>query len=369
MPNALSRADFCRASLTGLIGLAACRKPEASAGQKVTGGTVTSSQLTAEIHAPPATPDASAAPATDGVPKRKLGSTGELVSMLGLGGAHIGQKSLSDAEAIQIMHEAIEGGLTFFDNCWDYNEGASQDRMGKALRDGYRQKVFLMTKLDGRTATAANGQLEQSLKQLQTDVIDLVQVHEVIRMTDPDRAFAADGVIGALQAAKKAGKIRFIGFTGHKDPKIHLYMLETARKAGFTFDTVQMPLNVMDAHFKSFEHNVLPVLVQRGIGVLGMKSMGAGDILKSGVVKAEECLRYSLSLATSVVITGIDSKRVLQQDLTLARNFVPLSADERESLLARTAPEAKGGKHELFKTAHKYDGTINNPKWLEVAEI
>jgi predicted aldo/keto reductase-like oxidoreductase len=369
MPDALTRADFCCLSLSGLIGLAACRKPEPAAGQKVTGGTTVSSQLSAEVHAAQPAASASIATTTGGVPKRKLGSTGELVSMLGLGGSHIGQKDLSDAEAMQIMHEAIEGGITFFDNCWDYNQGVSQERMGKALRDGYRQKVFLMTKLDGRTALAANGQLEQSLKQLQTDVIDLVQVHEVIRMTDPERSFAPDGVIGALQAAKKAGKIRYIGFTGHKDPKIHVHMLETAQKAGFAFDTVQMPLNVMDAHFKSFEHNVLPVLTQRGIGVLGMKSMGAGDILKSGVVKAEECLRYALSLPTSVVITGIDNKQVLQQDLNLARNFVPLTAEERESLLARTAPAAKDGKHELFKTAHKYDGTINNPKWLEVAEI
>jgi aryl-alcohol dehydrogenase-like predicted oxidoreductase len=292
-----------------------------------------------------------------------------MVSMLGLGGSHIGQKNLSDAEAILLMREAIDGGITFFDNCWDYNAGVSQERMGKALRDGYRQRVFLMTKLDGRTASAANGQLEQSLKQLQTDVIDLVQVHEVIRMTDPDRAFAPDGVIGALRAAKKAGKIRHIGFTGHKDPAIHLHMLETARKAGFTFDTVQMPLNVMDAHFKSFEQNVLPKLVERGIGVLGMKSMGAGDILKSGVVQAEECLRYALSLPTSVVITGIDSREVLAQDLKLAREFKPLSTAERRDLLARTAPEAKDGKHELFKTAQKYDGTAKNPKWLEGTEI
>ena len=289
--------------------------------------------------------------------------------MLGLGGSHIGDSKLSDAEAIQLMHEAIEGGITFFDNCWDYNHGASEERMGKALKDGHRQRVFLMTKLDGRTAQAATAQLEQSLKRLQTDMIDLVQVHEVIRMTDPARAFAADGVIGALQAAKKAGKLRHIGFTGHKDPAIHLAMLETARHAGFTFDTVQMPLNVMDAHYKSFEKNVLPVLTARGIGVLGMKSMGSGDILKSGLVQAEECLRYALSLPTSVVITGIDSKEVLTQALRVARTFKPLSADERTSLLARTAPAAQDGKHELFKTAQKYDGTEKNPKWLEKAEL
>jgi aryl-alcohol dehydrogenase-like predicted oxidoreductase len=290
--------------------------------------------------------------------------------MLGLGGAHIGDKDkVSDDEALWLMHAAIDGGITFFDNCWDYNEGKSEERMGKALRDGHRQRVFLMTKLDGRTATAATAQLEQSLKRLQTDVIDLVQVHEVIRMTDPARSFAPDGVIGALQAAKKAGKLRFIGFTGHKDPQIHLAMLEAAQKAGFEFDTVQMPLNVMDAHYKSFEQNVLPVLQKRGIGVLGMKSMGSGDILKSGVVKPEECLRYALSLPTSVVITGIDNRAVLEQDLKLMRDFVPLTVKEREELLARTKAAAAKGEHELFKTAQKYDGTAKHPHWLERAEL
>jgi uncharacterized protein len=312
----------------------------------------------------------SPAPHAAGVPKRALGSTGEQVSMLGLGGAHIGNKDkLNDEQAIALMRDAIEGGITFFDNCWDYNEGLSEQRMGNALRDGYRHRVFLMTKLDGRTAKAATAQLEQSLKRLQTDVIDLVQVHEVIRFTDPDRCFAPDGIIGALQAAKKAGKLRFIGFTGHKDPAMHLKMLEAAKKAGFEFDTVQLPLNVMDAHYKSFETNVLPVLQARNIGVLGMKSMGSGDILKSGVVRAEECLRYSLSLPTSVVITGIDSREVLEQDLKLARDFVPLSAQDRQSLLARTKQAAANGEHELFKTADKYDGTAKHPKWLEAAEI
>ena len=367
MANSFSRADFCRLSLSGLIGLSACHKQDAAPGQKATVGK----------EAPAQGPQASATPvpasanaqASEGVPKRQLGSTGEWVSMLGLGGAHIGDSKLSDAEAIALMHEAIEGGITFFDNCWDYNKGASEERMGKALQGGYRKRIFLMTKLDGRTAQAASAQLEQSLQRLQTDVIDLVQVHEVIRMSDPQRAFAPDGVIGALQAAKKAGKLRHIGFTGHKDPAIHLAMLQAAQQAGFHFDTVQMPLNVMDAHFKSFEKNVLPVLQARGIGVLGMKSMGSGDILKSGVVQAEECLRYALSLPTSVVITGIDSKEVLAQALRVARGFKPLTAEERESLLARTQPAAKEGEHELFKTAQKYDGTAKNPKWLEKAEL
>ena len=372
MSNSLTRADFCRLSLSGLIGLAACRKQDVTPGQKATVGTEAAAQpppAAASGTQAQASPSAAHGEPSPGVPKRKLGSTGEMVSMLGLGGSHIGDSKLSDAEAIQLMHEAIEGGITFFDNCWDYNKGVSEQRMGKALQGGYRKRVFLMTKLDGRTAQAATLQLEQSLQRLQTDMIDLVQVHEVIRMTDPGRSFAADGVMGALQAARKAGKLRYIGFTGHKDPAIHLAMLETARKAGFHFDTVQMPLNVMDAHYKSFEKNVLPVLEERGIGVLGMKSMGSGDILKSGVVQAEECLRYALSLPTSVVITGIDSKEILAQALRVARTFKPLSADERTSLLARTAPAAKDGEHELFKTAQKYDGTVKNPKWLEKAEL
>jgi aryl-alcohol dehydrogenase-like predicted oxidoreductase len=363
MHNTLSRAEFCRLSMTGLLGFVACRSHGGGEGQKVTPSAGASAQMSPSL-------PASASSATNTVPKRKLGATGELVSMIGLGGAHIGAKDkLSDADAIALMRDAVEGGITFFDNCWDYNDGLSEERMGKALQDGFRNRVFLMTKLDGRTAEAAMGQLEQSLKRLRTDHIDLVQVHEVIRMNDPERAFAKGGVIEALQAAKKAGKLRYIGFTGHKDPAIHLHMLETARQAGFAFDTVQMPLNVMDAHFKSFEQHVLPVLKERNIGVLGMKSMGSGDILKSGVVTAEECLRYSLSLPTSVVITGIDSREVLEQDLKLARNFVPLSEPEKQALLARTAPAAKAGEHELFKTANKYDGTIKNPKWLEAADI
>lgn len=360
----ISRADFCRLSLSGIVGVAACRgsgAPPPAADAEVTKSAVGAAAPTAP---------ASADVASSTVQKRKLGSTGELVSMLGLGGAHIGKKEkLTDAEAIALMRDAIEGGITFFDNCWDYNEGLSEERMGKALKDGYRSRVFLMTKLDGRTAKAATAQLEQSLARLQTETIDLVQVHEVIRWNDPERCFAKDGIMGALQAAKKAGKLRYIGFTGHKDPKMHLAMLEAAGKAGFQFDAVQLPLNVMDAHFKSFEQEVLPVLEKQGIAVLGMKSMGSGDILESGVVKAEECLRYALSLPTSVVITGIDRRDVLDQALKLGRSFVPLSVQERQSLLARTAEAAKAGKHELFKTADKYDGTAKNPHWLETAKL
>jgi aryl-alcohol dehydrogenase-like predicted oxidoreductase len=360
MSQPISRADFCRLSVSGLLGLGACRRTPLPDTQ----GTSSSAAAAKPAPAPSVPPSAGT------MPQRKLGSTGAMVSILGLGGAHIGKKDkLNDAEAIQLMRDAIDGGITFMDNCWDYNEGRSEELMGKALRDGYRQRAFLMTKLDGRTGKAASEQLEQSLKRLQTDVIDLVQIHEVIRANDPLRCFEKNGVVSALQAAKKAGKLRFIGFTGHKHPDFHLAMLAAAREAGFAFDAVQMPLNVMDAHYKSFEKNVLPALERDGIAVLGMKSMGSGDILKSGVVKAEECLRYALSLPTAVVITGIDSRATLDQALALGRNFVPLSVQERESLLARTAPAAKDGVHELFKTADKYDGTAKNPHWLEEARL
>lgn len=362
MSHSISRADFCRLSLSSLVAVGACErdatpKPET---KRATGS------VAAAKPAPSTAPPAQ----TGKIPQRKLGSTGAMVSMLGLGGAHIGRADkLSDDQAIRLMRDAIDAGITFMDNCWDYNQGLSEIRMGKALRDGYRQRAFLMTKLDGRTAKAATEQLEQSLRRLQTDVIDLVQIHEVIRPNDPQRCFEKDGIVSALQAAKKAGKLRFIGFTGHKHPDLHLAMLAAARQAGFAFDAVQMPLNVMDAHYKSFEKNVLPALEREGIAALGMKSMGSGDILKSGVVKPEECLRYALSLPTAVVITGIDSREVLEQALAVGRSFVPLSAQERESLLARTAPAAADGKHELFKTADKYDGTAKNPHWLEEARL
>ena len=206
---------------------------------------------------------------------RTLGRTGQSVSLLGIGGFHLSIPD-RDEEAIKIVRKAIDHGVTFLDNAWDYADGESEKRMGEALRDGYRGKAFLMTKLDGRTAKAAKEQLEESLKRLRTDVIDLVQIHEILRMEDPDRCFAPDGVVEALLAAQKAGKIRYIGFTGHKDPVVHLRMLETGKLHGFTPDTVQMPLNIMDAHFRSFAHQVVPVLVQEQIGVLGMKSLGSG---------------------------------------------------------------------------------------------
>jgi aryl-alcohol dehydrogenase-like predicted oxidoreductase len=302
------------------------------------------------------------------VPRRPLGKTGVMVSMIGLGGFHIGKPKDED-DGIRLIRDAIDAGINFLDNCWDYNDGESEKRMGKALRDGYRQRAFLMTKLDGRTRSAATAQLEQSLSRLQTDVIDLVQVHEVIRDTDPARAFDDNGVIRALEDAKKDGKLRFIGFTGHKDPKIHLSMLRTADQHNFRFDTVQMPLNVLDAHYRSFEHEVLPVLVEKGIGVLGMKSMADGNIVKNKIATPEECLRYALSLPTSVVICGMDKPEVLAQNLRIAREFKPLTQAERETLLAKTQKVASDGKHETFKTSHDHDGTFENPHWLEEARI
>jgi predicted aldo/keto reductase-like oxidoreductase len=302
------------------------------------------------------------------IPKRKLGRTGVEVSMLGIGGFHIGTQK-DEAESIRIVREAIDHGVTFLDNCWDYNKGVSEERMGKALRDGYRQKAFLMTKLDGRTASAATGQLDQSLGRLGTDVIDLVQVHEVIRDTDPDRVFGPGGAIEALVRARDAGKLRFIGFTGHKSPAIHRRMLATAAAHGFRFDTVQMPLNVMDPHYDSFEKNVLPLLVQDEIGVLGMKSMGDKIILASGAASAIECLHYAMSLPASVVITGCDSLGVLQQALYAAMTWKPMPPAQLEALLARTAAAGAEGRFEQFKTTARFDGTAQNPKWLEAATI
>jgi predicted aldo/keto reductase-like oxidoreductase len=298
---------------------------------------------------------------------RQLGRTGVEVSIVGLGGHHIGRQK-EEKESIEIIRTAIDAGINFMDNCWDYHDGGSEVRMGKALRDGYRKKVFLMTKIDGRTKKAAAEQLDQSLQRLQTDVIDLLQFHEIIRLEDPDRNFAENGAIHAVLAARKAGKVRFIGFTGHKDPLVHLRMLEVAAKHAFRFDAVQMPLNVMDAHFRSFEKQVLPVLVKEGIGVLGMKSMGDGLILKSKTATPVECLHYAMTLPTSTVITGIDSLKILQQDLEAVKTFRPLTEKQVAELLARTAKPASAGEFEGFKTTNGFDGTAKNPQWLGEAD-
>ena len=298
------------------------------------------------------------------MPYRILGSTGERVSAIGLGGWHLGFKKVDEQLSIRIVRDAIQRGINFMDNCWDYNDGASETRMGKALRDGYRNKVFLMTKIDGRSKKEAARQVEESLRRLQTDCIDLVQHHEILRYEDPHRIFDDDGANAALIEARKAGKLRYIGFTGHKDPRIHFYMLEVAKQHAFNFDTVQMPLNVMDAHYRSFEKLVLPELVKQNIGVLGMKSMGNGVILKSNTVTAIECLHYALNLPTSVVITGVDSMEILEQAFEAARTFRPMSKAQVKSLLGKTAKAASRGEFELFKTTSIFDGTAYHPKWL-----
>ena len=295
---------------------------------------------------------------------RILGRTGERVSAIGLGGWHLGLTHVDEPLSLRIVRRAIDEGITFLDNSWDYNGGASEVRVGKALRDGYRDKVFLMTKIDGRSKSEASRQLDESLRRLQTDHIDLVQHHEVLRFDDPHRIFDEEGSNAALIEARQAGKLRYIGFTGHKDPQIHLHMLDVASEHGFAFDAAQMPLNVMDAHYRSFGTLVVPELVQRGIGVLGMKSMGNGIILRSNTVTAVECLRYALHLPTSVVITGCDNMQVLEQALHVGDTFQPMDQAEVDALLAKTKLAAARGEFELFKTTSLFDSTATNPAWL-----
>jgi predicted aldo/keto reductase-like oxidoreductase len=294
---------------------------------------------------------------------RELGTTGETVSAIGMGGFHLG-KQKDPQESIKLLHAGIDAGITFIDNCWDYNDGLSEVRVGQGLRDGYRDKVFLMTKMDGRTADLYNKQLEQSLGRLQTDMIDLVQFHEIIRMEDPDRIFAPGGALEAAVAARQAGKIRYIGFTGHKDPAVHLRMLDVARQHNFHFDTVQMPINVMDAHFRSFTHQVMPVAIEQGIGVLAMKTFGDHFILDSQTVDPIDALHYGLTQPISVLITGIDSMPILHQALEAARTFKPLNKKQIAAILHRTKEAAIQGKFEPFKTSALFDGTAANPKWL-----
>ncbi len=296
---------------------------------------------------------------------RKLGNTGETVSLVGLGGAHIGGPA--EDTAIKIVRRAIDSGITFMDNCWDYYDGDCELRMGKALKDGYRKKVFLMTKVDGRTKDAAAKQLDESLKRLQTDVIDLWQFHENIRMDDPDRFFAKGGAVEAFQDAKKAGKIRFIGFTGHKDPAVHLRMLAVAKQHNFHFDTCQMPLNVMDAHFRSFAHLVVPELLNVGTAPLAMKTLGGGILLRSNTLSATQCIQYAMNLPVATVICGIDSDKILDQALAAAQSFQPMTKDQVAALLAKTKDAAAQGAFELFKTSDRFDGTARNPKWMGLA--
>jgi aryl-alcohol dehydrogenase-like predicted oxidoreductase len=297
---------------------------------------------------------------------RKLGNTGEEVSLIGLGGFHIG-KQKEESESLRLIAAAIDGGITFMDNCWDYNEGVSEVRMGKALK-GKRDRVYLMSKIDGRTKKAAAQQIDESLLRLATDHIDLMQHHEIIRLEDPDRIFGNDGAHEAMLEAQKAGKIRHIGFTGHKDPIVHLRMLDIAAAHGVKFDSVQMPVNVMDAHFRSFTNDVLPRLVKEGIAPLAMKTFGDPFILqhvtKNGTATPIELLHYSMSLPVSVVITGIDNLKVLEQALEAARTFKPLTAAEQGTMLKKMSAAAADGHLERFKTSMQFDGTAQNPHWL-----
>ena len=294
---------------------------------------------------------------------RELGRTGERVSAIGIGGYHLGKQQDPD-ESIRLLRTAIDRGITFMDNCWDYNDGISEVRMGQALRDGYRQKVFLMTKIDGRDKNTAARQIEQSLGRLRADVIDLLQFHEVIRLDDPDLIFAQGGAIEAVQEAKQAGKIRYIGFTGHKDPSVHLRMFETADQHGFHFDTVQMPINVMDAHFRSFLNEVAPVAQEHGTAILAMKTFGDHFILESKTVTPMEALHFGLNSPASVVITGIDSPAILDQAFHAVESFRPMDTQQVAAILAKTKEAAMTGKFELFKTSSHFDGTIQNPSWL-----
>lgn len=296
---------------------------------------------------------------------RQLGRTGEKVSAIGLGGWHLGVPRVDEKLGIRLIHSAVDRGITFLDNSWDYNDGLSEIRMGRALQqNGSRNKVFLMTKIDGRTKKEASRQLEQSLERLNTDCIDLVQHHEILRFEDPNRIFAEDGAQEALLEAKKAGKLRYIGFTGHKDPRIHLYMLEVARENGYTFDTVQMPVNVMDAHFRSFSKLVIPEAVNAGTAVLAMKTLANGAIVKSNTVTPIEAIQYALNLAVSVAICGCDSMEILDQAIEAIDTFRPLSEEQVKALLAKTEKAARAGEFEPFKTSSIYDGTATNPSWL-----
>jgi aryl-alcohol dehydrogenase-like predicted oxidoreductase len=289
----------------------------------------------------------------EAIPRRRFGRHDDQVSILGLGGYHLGSIR-TVGEAVRIVHEAIDNGITFLDNAWEYNEGKSEERMGRAIGDR-RDRVFLMTKVctHGRDARTAIRQLEQSLRRLRTDHLDLWQVHECVYENDPDRHFANGGVIEALDTAKRQGKVRYVGFTGHKDPRIHLRMLAH----GFPFDSCQLPLNGLDAQFRSFEQQVLPQLLRRRIAPIGMKSLGGdGRIVKKRVVRAEEALRYAMSLPVATTVSGIDSLKVLRQNLRVARGFEPMSAREMEQYRRRLAAVAADGRFELYKTTAEHEG-------------
>ena len=288
-----------------------------------------------------------------------------MVSVIGVGGWHLGLNHVDEALSIRIVREAIDRGVNFMDNCWDYNGGLSEERMGKALRDGYHRKAFVMTKIDGRSYAEATRQLEDCLRRLETDCIDLVQHHEIQRFEDPFRILDPEGAHAALEDARIAGKLRFTGFTGHKDPLMHLRMLEVAAEKGVRFDAVQMPLNVMDAHYRSFARLVLPELVKQGIAPLAMKTMANGHILKSNTVSAIECLQYALNLPVTTVITGIDTMAILDQAFEAVRTFNPMTADEVDTLLARTAAHGRDGGVQLARDANAEDADARDQRHIQ----
>jgi len=301
------------------------------------------------------------------VPTRRLGRTNERVSMVGMGGQHLGASTLSDDEAVYLIHRGIDQGITFLDNCWDYQGGRSEERMGHALsRAGYRKRVFLMTKFDGRDRWTATAQLDESLRRLQTDHVDLWQINENNRPDDAERVFAHGGAIEAMVAAQQAGKVRFLGFTGHKNPAYHVHMFAVAAMHGFVFDTVQMPLNIMDAHFQSFERTVIPVAQQTDTAILAMKTFGNGQILDARVAGPLQMLYYSMNLPVATVVTGIDSVATLDQAVTAAVSFRPLSDAEIASMLARSAPLSVDGALETYKTSDEDDATAAHPEWMGV---
>ncbi len=293
-----------------------------------------------------------------GIPLRPLGKTGEMVSLLCLGGhSSTNPPKLPEAQSLRLIQRAVDEGITFMDNCWDYHNGGAEEWMGKALAEGGRRdKVFLMTKVCGRTAREAQSNLEDSLRRLKTDRIDLWQFHEIVYDNDPDWIFAADGAFQTGLKAVKDGKVRYLGFTGHKDPVIHLKMLGMP----YEWASVQMPLNVMDVHYRSFQKQVLSVLLQRNIGVLAMKSLGGtGVIVKEAGIPVEEALRYVLSLPISSLVTGIDSEKVLDQNLKIAREFRPMSAEEKAAIDGKTLALAGDGRFELFKSSKMFDGPVH----------
>jgi len=348
----MDRRDFLKhaAAAAAVAGLENSSGQDVAAAQELQGGTAHSSLPLASV--------------VNGIGRRKLGHSDVDVSIIGVGGYHLGLANVQEQDAIRIIRHALDEGINFLDNCWDYNAGVSEERMGKALKDGYRQKAFLMTKIDGRTGAEARKQIDESLRRLNTDSVDLLQIHEVIRMTDAEQAFQPGNVIDVLQQARKAGKIRFIGFTGHKSPEMHLNMIAAADRHNFQFDTVQMPVNALDDHFNSFGRLVIPVARRHNIAILGMKSLSNGAILKTNTVTASEALRYAMSVPVTTTVCGCESLANLEEKISVARDFKPMTPQQKIAVLRKTASVGGEGKFEDYKNSHIYDGTFHNPQWL-----